>query len=104
MPRPVAIEGDMLAKMIFALGLIVLAVGALRGGGSNGGSALEEYFEMLHRQKVLKATVDKIERENNALLTEISKIKSSPYYAKKVLVDKYNETEQGEVIIYLEED
>lgn len=89
----------MLAKTIFVLGLLVLAMGALRGG-----STLEQYFDMLHRQKVLKATVDKIERENNALLTEISKIKSSPYYAKKVLVDKYNETEEGEVIIYLEED
>lgn len=93
----------MLAKAIFALGLIVLALGTLRGGG-DGGSTLEQYFDMLHRQKVLKATVDKIEQENAALLTEISKIKSSPYYAKKVLVDKYNETEPGEVIIYLEED
>lgn len=94
----------MLAKAIFALGLIVLALGTLRGGSGDGGSTLEQYFDMLHRQKVLKATVDKIERENAALLTEISKIKSSPYYAKKVLVDKYNETEPGEVIIYLEED
>lgn len=94
----------MLAKAIFALGLIVLALGTLRGGSGDGGSTLEQYFAMLHRQKVLKATVDKIERDNAALLTEISKIKSSPYYAKKVLVDKYNETEPGEVIIYLEED
>lgn len=94
----------MLAKAIFVLGLIVLTLGTLRGGGDGSGSTLEQYFDMLHRQKVLKATVDKIEQENAALLSEISKIKSSPYYAKKVLVDKYNETEPGEVIIYLEED
>lgn len=94
----------MLAKSIFVLGLFVLLLGSLRGTKTDSGSALQHYFDMLHQQKVLKATVDKIEQENEALLSEISKIKSSPYYAKKVLVDKYNETEPDEVIIYLEED
>lgn len=94
----------MLAKAIFVLGLIVLTVGSLRGTETDSGSTLQHYFDMRHRQKVLSDTVSKIEAENNALILEISKIKSSPYYAKKVLVDKYNETDKDEVIIYLEED
>lgn len=73
----------------------VLAVGLYRGD-----SGLKHYWDIVKSRDVLKKTVDDLGTENARLSDEIQRLKSSPGYARKVLRDKYHETEDGEAIMF----
>lgn len=89
----------MLGKILFLFGITLLLFGTLKGRNS-----VKSYFELKHSKEVLEEAVNKLKNQNSYLASEILKIKTSPYYAKKVLVEKYNHTEPDEVIIFLEDE
>jgi len=65
-----------------------------------GGSSWQTFSELRQSRNVMQQTVQSLEQQNRVLELEISKIKQSPDYAKKVLRDKYHITDVGENIVF----
>jgi len=82
-------------SLILGFGVSVLSVGMVRGE-----SSVFSYLELRKSQLLLEQTVGKLRDENGDLQLEISKIKNSSTYARKVLRDKYHVTEEGERIVF----
>lgn len=82
-------------KVLAVATAAVLAIGLWRGE-----SGIRHYWDLVKSREVLQKTVDDLGRENAALTDEIQRLKSSPGYARKVLRDKYHETEDGEAIMF----
>lgn len=74
---------------------LVLVLGMIQGS-----SDLSRYLELKSNLINLHSTVNKIEKENEVLDTEIHRIKTSPLYARKVLKDRYHVVEDNEDIIF----
>ena len=79
-------------------GAVVVCLGIVRGE-----STFSSYFELKQSRAVLSQRVTDLKKENAGLQREITRIKESPSYAKKVLRDKYHVTEPGENIIFFAE-
>jgi cell division protein FtsB len=80
---------------LFTLWVTVIVMGIFRGDFSFLG------YQNLEKSKILlQETTKNLEKENQTLRLEISKLKSSPGYAKKVLRDKYHVTEDNEHIVF----
>jgi len=97
MSRSYALPKFVLGALVVS-GAVVLNVGIVRGDLS-----LTRYFELSKSRDVLRETVTKLEVETEAMQREIIKLKESPEYARKVLRDKYHETEENESIVFFAE-
>lgn len=76
-------------------GFLVIGLGMIRGA-----SSVEGYLALIKSRDVLRSTVTHLENENNNLREEILKLRESPYYARKILRDKYHIVENGEDIVF----
>ncbi len=74
---------------------LVIVVGVFRGQTS-----VSSYFSLMKSKAILEETVTGIQTENRKLSDEITRIRESKAYARKVLREKYHVTEDGEKIIY----
>lgn len=83
--------------------LIILALISLNLGLFRGSITIDRYFDLKKSQNVLSTAVDRLKAENDALSLEITRIKSSPSYARKVLRDKYHVTDPDEDIVFFAE-
>lgn len=81
--------------LLLIFGIIVLAVGIVRGH-----SSLTHKYRLERSAVVLRQQLDQLQAENKALADEINKIKNSPSYARKVLRDRYHLTENDENILF----
>ena len=81
--------------LLFGWATVVIAIGIVKGETS-----IERYFSLKESERILSSAVDAIDAENNRLSAEITKLKSSPEYARKTLRDKYHVTDEDEKIIY----
>lgn len=81
--------------LLLIFGIIVLAVGIVRGH-----SSLTHKYRLERSAAVLRQQLDQLQAENKALADEINKIKNSPSYARKVLRDRYHLTENDENILF----
>ncbi len=86
---------NMAGAGILVTGVAVLVVGMIRGE-----SSIRAYIDLLRSQEVMEKAVFNLEAENEALHSEINKIRSSAEYARKVLKDKYHLTEENETILF----
>ena len=84
--------------VILIFGAMVLGIGMVRGE-----SSVATYFELKESQKILTHAVNELDTENQKLSLEITKIKQSSSYARKVLRDKYHVTDPNERIIFVED-
>ena len=83
------------AGFLFAWATLVITVGIIKGESSIG-----RYFALKESERILSDAVASIEAENRKLSDEITKLNTSPDYARKVLRDKYHVTDDDEKIIY----
>ena len=81
--------------LLLIFGIIVLAVGIVRGH-----SSLTHKYRLERSAAVLRQQLTQLQAENNTLADEINKIKNSPSYARKVLRDRYHLTENDENILF----
>ena len=82
-------------RLLLVFGIIVLGVGIVRGS-----SSLTHKYRLERSAAVLRQQLAQLEAENHTLANEISKIKNSRSYARKVLRDRYHLTEHGENIVF----
>ncbi len=83
------------AAILLVFGVVVLVTGMLRGG-----SSLRTYWELRASRDILQETINNLKNQSENLQLEITKIKQSSDYAKKVLRDKYHVTEPNESIVF----
>lgn len=83
------------AAILLVFGVMVLVTGMLRGG-----SSINSYWDLRGSRDLLQQTINNLEKQNDNLQLEITKIKQSSDYAKKVLRDKYHVTEADESIVF----
>ena len=81
--------------VLYIYATIVISIGVFRGETSIG-----RYFSLTKSRTILEETVNGLRSENARLTEEISRIKESKAYARKVLREKYHVTEDGEKIVY----
>ncbi len=87
-------------QQFFAAFLLVFGVAVLVTGMLRGDSSIANYWELRTSRDVLQKTINNLQKQNDDLQLEITKIKQSSEYAKKVLRDKYHVTEPGESIVF----
>jgi cell division protein FtsB len=80
---------------LYGFATVIIAIGIFRGETSIG-----KYFALTKSQVVLEETVASLRTENEHLQDEITRIKESKAYARKVLREKYHVTDANEKIIY----
>jgi cell division protein FtsB len=80
---------------LYVFATLVIIVGVFRGQTS-----VSSYFSLMKSKAILEETVSGIRVENEKLNDEITRIRESKSYARKVLREKYHVTEDGEKIIY----
>ena len=83
--------------LLLSMGTVLL-FGTVRGE-----SSIRTYLDLAQSRDILNDTVDGLKKENADLSKEITKIKQSPTYARKVLRDKYHVTDANEQIIFFGE-
>jgi len=74
---------------------IVLSIGIFRGRTS-----IKDFFALRKSRDILAKTVDNLEKGNEDLKEELTRIKKSKSYARKVLRDKYHITDDDETILF----
>lgn len=77
---------------------VVMNIGIFRGP-----SGVNDFLELEKSREILSRAVESLRLENEGISEEITRIKSSPSYAKKILRDKYHVTEEDEDIIFFAE-
>ena len=82
-------------RLLLIFGIVVLGVGIVRGH-----SSLSHKYRLARSTAILQQQLAQLEAENRELADEISKIKNSRSYARKVLRDRYHLTERGENIVF----
>ena len=80
--------------------LILGAIALLSMGILRGERSVKGYVDLRQSRDVLQSAVEALEIERNDLQLEISKLKNSPEYARKVLRDKYHLLEDSEDIVF----
>ena len=80
---------------LYLFAALVIAVGVFRGETSFG-----RYFALTKSRAILEEAVSGLRTENARLSEEISRIKESKAYARKVLREKYHVTDDHEKIVY----
>ena len=90
-----AILLDRGAGFLYGLATLVIVIGILRGETS-----IARYFSLSKSRLILREAVTSLKTENESLTEELSRIKESKAYARKVLREKYHVTDDGEKIIY----
>ena len=83
------------AGFLYVYATLVISVGVFRGETSIG-----RYFSLIKSRAVLEEAVSGLRTENSRLSEEISRIKQSKEYARKVLREKYHVTDEDEKIVY----
>lgn len=83
------------AGFLYVFATVVFVTGILRGETS-----FARYFSLTKSRVILQETVSSLRAENDQLAKEISMIRESKAYARKVLRDKYHVTDEDEKIIY----
>ncbi len=91
----VALLLDRGAGFLYCFATIVITVGVLRGETS-----ISRYFSLKKSRIVLEEAVASLKAENEQLAREVTMIKESKAYARKVLREKYHVTDDDEKIIY----
>ena len=86
---------ELILRLLLIFGIIVLAIGIVRGR-----SSLTVNYHLERSATTLRQQLAQISAENSALENEIRKIKNSRSYARKVLRDRYHLTERGENIFF----
>lgn len=86
-----------MANILFQSLLIFILV-SLSLGFFRGTKSYENFQQLKNSAKILNKRVAKLEENTLQLENEILKINQSPNYIKKLLKDKYNEKEAGEVM------
>lgn len=93
------LSGEFITKLAFAglliFGAVVLNIGIMRGDNS-----IRDYFELRKSREVMQKTIGDLEKENQDLDQEITRLKKSKNYARKVLRDKYHLTDPDENIVF----
>lgn len=79
-------------------GIVILNLGMLRGS-----SGVQSFVELTKSRDVMQKTVAGLKQESEELSSEITRLKKSPSYAKKVLRDKYHVTDPDEDIVFFAE-
>lgn len=82
-------------RVLFIAGTTLLIFGTIRGETS-----LRRWYELKTSRDILGAAVAGLEKDNHNLQREITRLKNSPDYARRVLRDKYHLTEKNEKIIF----
>ena len=90
------------ARSLF-IGLVGFTFVVMNIGVFRGPSRMSDFLELEKSREVLSRAVNNLKEENENLAEELSRIKSSPSYAKKILRDKYHVTEEDEDIIFFAE-
>lgn len=88
------------------LGVIFISVFALLivlNGIVRGSSGVMDYFKLIQSRDAMARAVNDLELENEALSDEITKLKTSKSYARKVLREKYHVTDENEHIVFFAE-
>ena len=83
------------AGFLYCFATLVISVGVLRGETS-----ISRYFSLTKSKVILEEAVSGLRSENEHLSGEITRIKESKSYARKVLREKYHVTDADEKIIY----
>lgn len=65
--------------------------------------AYKEYKKLKRAEVNLQSKVTSLHEQINEMQTEIDSIRTSSIYAKKILTDKYHDTEDDEIIIFFDE-
>lgn len=97
-PKPTGIAALLLERgvgFLYCFATLVIAVGVFRGETSVG-----KFFSLSKSKVILEEAVVGLKAENEHLAGEISQIKESKAYARKVLREKYHVTDENEKIIY----
>lgn len=85
---------------VVGLGIILAAAVVLSVGMIRGENTVTAYWDLLKSREILEQAVQGLEKENRQLSSEITKIRTSGEYAKRVLKDKYHLTEPNETILF----
>lgn len=88
------------------IGVITICVFALLvvlNGIVRGSSGILDYFRVQETRDTMAKTVENLEKENESLTEEITKLKTSKSYARKILREKYHTTEENEHIVFFAE-
>lgn len=82
-------------RFLILFGIVVLATGIVRGR-----SSVTRSYHLERNADILRHQIAQLVAENKALDAEITKIKKSSSYARKVLRDKYHLLDNGENIMF----
>ncbi len=80
--------------------LLIGAIVVLIVGISRGERAVEDYLSLRDTRDALLQTVEGIEASNENLRQEVTRLRRSPAFARRVLRDKYHITDADESIIF----
>jgi len=81
-------------------GILLFGAGVFAVGIWRGESSLRTFLALRGSKNTLTEAVGGLERSNEELSDEISRIKQSKSYAKRVLRDKYHVTDADEKIVF----
>jgi len=88
-------DPPLVIAILLTYGVAVLCIGVMRGE-----SSIFRLFELRKSQELLDKAVQGIEAENQSLNEEITKLRKSKNYARKVLRDRYHVTDPDENIVF----
>ena len=83
-------------RLLIVFGISVLIVGICRGE-----HLFSSSFRLAENASLLRQQIDQLRVENQHLALEITKLKNSKSYARKVLRDKYHLVDTGEKMVFL---
>ena len=81
----------------FLFAAFVIAVSISRGETN-----LFVYLKLKSKQKMLTDRIEELTEVEKRLRKEIFKIENFPEYARKILRDRYHQLDEGEIIVYRE--
>lgn len=85
-------------RLLIIFGIVILMTGIIRGR-----STVTRTYQLEHSAEILREQLDQLTTENKKLSTEITKIKNSKSYARKVLRDRYHFLDNNENIVFFAE-
>lgn len=82
-------------RLLILFGIVVLATGIVRGR-----SSISHSYHLERNANILRRQIAQLVAENVVLEAEITRMKESSSYARKVLRDKYHLLDNGENIMF----